>query len=103
VCSGDLFPGEVAVSSPTAFALAVASPNPFNPTTTLRFSLPEASHVTLAVFDVTGRQVAQLVNGMQDAGQHSVTFDGSNLASGVYLYRLTAGLNTATGKMVLLK
>jgi hypothetical protein len=87
---------------PTGFSIN-ASPNPFNPATTINFSLPEISMVNIAVYDANGRQVAQLVNGMQDAGQHQVTFDGSNLASGVYLYRLTAGLNSATGKMVLLK
>jgi hypothetical protein len=79
------------------------SPNPFNPTTTISFSLPEASVVNLVVYDTNGRQVAQLVNGLQPAGQHQVTFDGSSLPSGLYLYRLTAGQNTAAGKMVLLK
>jgi hypothetical protein len=102
-CYGELFPGEVAVSSPMAFNLVGASPNPFNPTATISFTLPEASRVTLNVFDVSGRQVAQLVNGLRAAGVHQVTFDGSNLTSGVYLYTLTAGSQTATGKLVLLK
>jgi hypothetical protein len=104
-CSGDLFPGEVlnATSVAATFELQRVSPNPFNPVTTISFSLPEAARVTLNVYDVTGRQVAQLVNGLTDAGAHQVTFDGSNLASGVYLYRLTAGMNSATGKMVLMK
>jgi hypothetical protein len=86
-----------------AFVLTGASPNPFNPATTISFNLPEASRVILNVYDVTGRQIAQLVNGLRAAGQHQVTFDGSNLPSGVYLYTLTAGANSATGKMVLLK
>jgi hypothetical protein len=104
VCSGDLFPGErsVTASIPSGLELGI-SPNPFNPTTTISFTLPEASRVTLNVYDVSGRQVAQLVDGLRDAGQHSVTFDGSALASGVYLYRLTAGANSFTGKLMLLK
>jgi hypothetical protein len=104
VCSGEPFPGEtVAVAAPASFGLVGATPNPFNPTTTISFTLPEASRVTLNVFDVSGRQVAQLVNGLRAAGAHQVTFDGSSLSSGVYLYTLTAGSQTATGKMVLMK
>jgi hypothetical protein len=101
---GDPFPGEEAISpQPSAFNLIGATPNPFNPTTTLSFSLPEAVKVSLNVYDVQGRLVAQLVNGLREVGTHQVTFDGSNLASGMYLYRLTAGSNHATGKMVLMK
>jgi len=103
VCSGELFPGEVGIAAPASFSLIGATPNPFNPITTISFTLPEASRVTLNVFDVSGRQVAQLVNGLRAAGAHQVSFDGSNLSSGVYLYTLTAGSQTATGKMVLLK
>jgi len=103
VCSGELFPGEVPVSAPSSFTVAGASPNPFNPTTTISFTLPEMAKVTLNVFDVSGRQVAQVVNGLREAGTHQVTFDGSNLASGVYLYTITASNHTATGKMVLMK
>jgi hypothetical protein len=79
------------------------SPNPFNPRTTINFALPEASQVRLTVYDVQGHQVAQLVNGWRDAGSHSVAFDGTNLPSGIYVYRLTAGGFDATGKMVLMK
>jgi hypothetical protein len=90
------------VTQPEQFNLKSA-PNPFNPSAVLSYELRATSYVSLRVFDTNGRQVAQLVNGLQDAGQHQATFDGSNLSSGVYLYRLTAGLNSATGKMVLLK
>lgn len=80
-----------------------ASPNPFNPATTLSFALPKASRVCLSVYDVSGRLVATLVDGWRDAGVHEVTFDGSSLASGVYIYRLQAGTYHASGKMVLMK
>ncbi|MBU1880833.1 SBBP repeat-containing protein, partial [bacterium] len=82
-------------------------PNPFNPTTTIRYQLPEVSHVKLAVYDLAGRKVATLIDGYRDAGSHDVTFDGSGLASGVYLYRLQASGSEnptyLTGKMVLVK
>ena len=105
-CTGDLFPEEGAQVSgivPDGYMLYNAHPNPFNPTTTLSFALPEAAKVNIAVYDISGRQVAELVNGWRDAGLHEVTFDGSGLASGMYLYRLSAGEFTANGKMVLLK
>jgi hypothetical protein len=103
LCSGEPFPGEIMISAPATFAMVGANPNPFNPATTLSFSLPEVVQVTLNVFDVQGRLVATLVNGLREAGQHQVTFDGSNLSSGVYLYTLQAGSYSATGKMVLMK
>jgi len=87
---------------PSEFAIA-AYPNPFNPTATLSFTLPTDQNVTLSVFDVSGRQVAQLVDGYRSAGSHEVTFDASNLASGIYIYQLVASNHTATGKMMLLK
>jgi len=88
---------------PTEFSLTGVYPNPFNPTTTFTFALPEAARVNLTVYDVSGRQVATLVNGWRDAGIHEVTFDASNLTSGVYLYRLSAADFSAVGKMVLMK
>ncbi len=80
-----------------------ATPSPFNAITKISFVLPEISMINLTVYNVSGRQVAQLGNGLREAGQHQVTFDGSSLPSGLYLYHLTAGQNAATGKMVLLK
>ncbi len=85
------------------FALLGNYPNPFNPTTVLSYQLQAASRVNLAVYDISGRKVAGLVDGWRDAGIHEVTFDASNLASGVYIYRLEAGDFTASGKMVLMK
>jgi hypothetical protein len=103
-CGGDLFPGEGSISSqPSAFNLWGANPNPFNPKTVLSFELRAGSRVSLEVYDNAGRMIVKLVDGWRDAGSHQATFDGSNLASGIYLYCLTAGLEHATGKMVLLK
>ena len=78
-------------------------PNPFNPTTEIRFTLPEAGAVSLAVYDVQGREVRRLVEGALEAGPHAVPFDASALPTGTYLYRLTAGGVTETGRMVLVK
>jgi hypothetical protein len=102
---GEEFPYQVGADEAVAheFALIGAAPNPFNPATTISFTLPEASQVMLSVFDVNGRQVATLVNGHREAGPHQVTFDGSALASGMYIYTLTAGSHSATGKMMLVK
>jgi hypothetical protein len=78
-------------------------PNPFNPTTIIRYQLPTASMVQLEVFDVLGKKVASLVNSAQAAGDYSVTFNASNLASGVYFYRLQAGNFVQTKKMLFIK
>ncbi len=88
---------------PAEFKLLTAYPNPFNPTTTLSFTLPEAARVDLNVYNINGQMVTKLVSGWREAGSHEITFDGSNLASGVYLYTLNAGGNAFAGKMILLK
>ncbi len=90
-------------SLPGAFALKQNFPNPFNPTTSIAFTTPAAGEVTLAVFDLLGRQVATLVQGPMTAGDHSVTFNATSLPSGTYLYRLTAGSEITTRVMTLLK
>jgi hypothetical protein len=81
----------------------VSYPNPFNPSTVIRYELPEAGNVRLSVYDMTGRRVADLVNGPVQAGSHTAGFDGSRLASGVYVYRLQSGGQVLSGKMMLVK
>ncbi len=88
---------------PSSFQLEQNFPNPFNPTTTIRYQLPKVSLVTLRVYDVLGREVATLVNEKQNPGYHEATFNASKLSSGVYFYRITAGTFTASKKLVLVK
>jgi len=84
-------------------ALLQNSPNPFNPTTVLHFEIPHGGHVELKVFDLIGREVATLIDGDRPAGSHRVEFDGSNLPSGIYLYRLQHEAGTIVNRMVLVK
>jgi hypothetical protein len=88
---------------PNAFALYQNFPNPFNPSTTIKFELPKSSHVSLAVYDILGREQSVLVNERRNAGVYEVKFDGSNLASGVYFYRLEAGDFVQTKKLLILR
>ncbi len=88
---------------PSRYSLAQNYPNPFNPTTVINYRIPDEKHVTLTIYDALGRRIETLVNGMQSPGLHQVIFDGSNLASGVYFYRLDAGGFIETKKLVLLK
>src|SRR6056297_3164157 len=89
--------------SPNSFTLNQNYPNPFNPTTSITHNLPASGEVTLEVFNVTGQQVATLVNGVKTAGSHTATFDASNLSSGVYMYRLSSGNSVQIRKMLLIK
>ncbi len=88
---------------PPSALLAWAYPNPFNPMLAIGYQLSIPSFVELNVFDTAGKPVTTLVEGWRNAGRHQVTFDGSDLPSGIYLYRITAGDFAASGKMVLLK
>jgi hypothetical protein len=86
-----------------AFKLEQNYPNPFNPSTQIEFSIPVASQVELKVYNILGQEVATLVNESLKAGNHAVKFDASHIATGVYLYRITAGTFVSTKKMLLLK
>jgi len=87
----------------TTFSLFQNFPDPFNPTTTIRYQLPASAFVSLDIFDLLGRLVKRVVSERQNAGTHSVTFNGINLASGIYLYRLQAGRFNQTKKFILVK
>jgi hypothetical protein len=95
--------------NPVSFGLEQNYPNPFNPTTTISFKVTDLSVVTLKVFDILGREVATLADGVKSSGRYTVTFDGSRLSSGLYFYRLQAlsvkgqKLLSASKKLVLLK
>ncbi|GEM_PF-6286198 len=91
------------VRIPAAFALLQNYPNPFNPVTTIRYELPKASNVSLKVYNILGQEVAVLVNEEKPAGFYAVRFDGQNLGTGVYFYRLQTGPYTSTKKLLLIK
>lgn len=88
---------------PKSFALLQNFPNPFNPSTTISFDLPERSHVTLLIYDAIGREVQTLADEEEPAGAYRITFDASALPSGVYFYRITAGHFVQTKKLMLVK
>ncbi len=89
--------------SPDNFSLLQNYPNPFNPTTTIAYQTGEPGQVSLIVYDLTGREVVTLVNQKQNAGYHRIDFNALNIASGVYIYRLSTSNFTASRKLILLK
>ncbi|MCK6615920.1 MAG: T9SS type A sorting domain-containing protein [Ignavibacteriaceae bacterium] len=89
---------------PIEFSLSQNYPNPFNPVTEIEFALPEQSDITLKVYDILGKEIATLASGSYSAGRYTVPFDGSNHASGVYIYKLSYGKGQSiTRKMTMLK
>lgn len=101
-------PGPIEITAgtaavPGAYALRQNYPNPFNPTTRISFDLPEPSEVRLTVYDMLGRRVAVLVDGVSEPGTHTVGFDATGHPSGLYFYRLDAGRFSDTRKMMILK
>jgi hypothetical protein len=102
VCNASNNPisGEIDEST---FKLLTNYPNPFNPSTTIRFNIPVSGFTTLKIFDVTGKEVAELISGEINAGQHSVVFNAENFASGIYYYRLESAGNVDVKKMLLIK
>ncbi len=94
---------EVIIGTPNRFRLNQNYPNPFNPTTKINFELPNSGFITLSIFDISGREVKQLVNETKPAGYYSVVFDAKGLSSGAYFYKLTGDNFSDTKKMVLVK
>ena len=88
---------------PTSYGLKQNYPNPFNPTTNIVYQLPQASDVTLIIYNIFGQEVGTLVNHHQQAGEYVVDFKPNALASGIYYYRLTAGKFVETKKMLFVK
>jgi hypothetical protein len=98
---GELSP--LGAPRPSAFTLEQNYPNPFNPTTVIRYALPNDGIISLKVFDILGREVATLESGFKLAGTYESMFDASGLASGMYIYRLSAGATTLSRKMIIMK
>lgn len=105
VYNGGFSVGVKGISSevPTKFELFQNYPNPFNPKTNIKYSVSSVQDIKLIVYDILGKEVATLVNQKQVPGLYEVTFDGNNLSSGIYFYKLTAGSFSQTKKMILLK
>ncbi|MDF1611492.1 T9SS type A sorting domain-containing protein [Stygiobacter electus] len=99
----DIVPTDVEETLPLTYSLEQNYPNPFNPTTQIKYSLAKAGVVTLKVYDILGRQVAELVNKQQEAGNYTVNFDASRLSSGVYIYKIESGSFNSVKKMMLVK
>ena len=89
--------------TPTQFSLSQNYPNPFNPSTTINYSITKAGNVKITVYNAIGSTVATIVNEYKPAGNYSVQFNGTNLSSGIYLYRLESGNYNATRKLIFLK
>ncbi|HCI71009.1 MAG TPA: hypothetical protein DHV30_10605, partial [Balneola sp.] len=88
---------------PNSILLKQNFPNPFNPTTTISYTLPEATNVSLNIYNMLGIHIISLQNGFKPAGEHSITFDASSMSSGLYIYKLSAGATTLTKRMTLIK
>ena len=94
---------EIDIDQPDVFYLGQNYPNPFNPSTVIKYSVPADGNVSLKVYDILGNEVSTLVDEFKQAGTFDVSFDGANLSSGVYYYRLTAGEMTTTKKLMITK
>ena len=94
---------DVDLGAPKKFELTQNFPNPFNPNTAIRFSLPETGNVKLTVFNMLGQEVAVLINGMTESGTHIINFDAEGLNSGIYIYRIESGSFNEVRKMTLIK
>ncbi|MBP9122667.1 MAG: T9SS type A sorting domain-containing protein, partial [Ignavibacteriaceae bacterium] len=98
------YSNEVEVSQGvTSFELMQNYPNPFNPSTLINYKIPESAHVSLKVYDITGMEVAALVNKIQTQGVYTINFDASTLSNGIYFYKLEAGRYSAVKKLSFIK
>ena len=102
VVTGELFNVTI-VDVPTEFTLSQAYPNPFNPTTTINFSIPADTQVSIAVYNLQGREVVSLASGSYDAGYHQVIWNADTHSSGVYFVKMVAGSYVNTQKLMLVK
>jgi hypothetical protein len=91
------------VEIPTSYSLSQNFPNPFNPTTTIQFSIPQAGLVNLTVYNILGEQIKTLIDEYRGIGSHTVQFDANSLSSGIYLYRMKARSFVETKKMIFIK
>jgi hypothetical protein len=89
--------------TPYEFKLLPAYPNPFNPVTNITFSISEQRNVRLSIFDIMGREVQVLENGLKESGEYSIIWDASNFASGIYYIHIAAGSSVETQKVMLIK
>jgi len=94
---------EIQIDVPKSYALSQNYPNPFNPTTKIKYSVPADGFVNIAIYNVLGDKVTEIVNSIQEAGNYEVTFDASKFASGMYLYRMESGSFVSVKKMMILK
>ena len=97
------YTGTISNEIPVEAFLSNNYPNPFNPTTKIEFAIPKNSYVTLKIYDNLGREVSTLINELKSAGKYSIDFNGNNLASGVYYYKLTSDNFSDIKKMILVK
>ena len=97
------YTGTISNEIPVEAFLSNNYPNPFNPTTKIEFAIPKNSYVTLKIYDNIGRDVSTLINELKSAGKYSIDFNGNNLASGVYYYKLTSDNFSDIKKMILVK
>jgi len=96
-------PEEKSNSVPTEFDLSQNYPNPFNPSTTISYAIPTDGFVSLKIYDMLGKEVATLINEEKPAGDYTISFNANNLASGMYIYKISSGPFNQTKKMILMK
>jgi len=98
-------PGIAEIRAPNRFVVSQNYPNPFNPSTKIDYTIPKNSFVNLKVYDITGKEIAVLVNEELSAGYYSAIFDAGryNLSSGIYFYKLSAGDNAEVKRLILMK